>query len=88
MKESSAGVIDELILRYPVLASCRLSVEAALDILVRSYRAGGKVLVCGNGGSASDAEHICGELLKKFKKFHELPGRPLYGVRCLPRRSL
>ena len=73
MKESSAALIDELTLRYPELASCRLSVEAALKVLVKSYRAGGKVLVCGNGGSASDAEHICGELLKKFKKYRAVP---------------
>jgi D-sedoheptulose 7-phosphate isomerase len=73
MKESSAALIDELTLRYPELASCRLSVEAALEVLVKSYRAGGKVLVCGNGGSASDAEHICGELLKKFKKYRAVP---------------
>ena len=73
MKESSIALIDELMLRYPKLAPCRSSIEAVLDILVKSYIAGGKVLVCGNGGSASDAEHICGELLKKFKKFHAVP---------------
>ena len=73
MKETSVALIDELMLRYPELASCRLSIEVALDVLVKSYRAGGKVLVCGNGGSASDAEHICGELLKKFKKFRAVP---------------
>ena len=37
------------------------------------FRAGGKVLVCGNGGSAADAEHICGELLKKFKRHRAVP---------------
>lgn len=37
-------------------------------MLLETFRNGGKVLVCGNGGSAADAEHICGELLKKFKK--------------------
>jgi phosphoheptose isomerase len=73
MKESSIALIDELMLRYPKLAPCRSSIEAVLDILVKSYIAGGKVLVCGNGGSASDAEHICGELLKKFKKFRAVP---------------
>ena len=73
MKETSIALIDELMLRYPKLASCRSSIEAVLDILVKSYSTGGKVLVCGNGGSASDAEHICGELLKKFKKFRAVP---------------
>ena len=73
MKETSIALIDELMLRYPKVASCRSSIEAVLDILVKSYSTGGKVLVCGNGGSASDAEHICGELLKKFKKFRAVP---------------
>lgn len=45
----------------------------AYDVLLESFRAGGKVLVCGNGGSAADAEHICGELLKKFKKHRAVP---------------
>ena len=40
----------------------------AFGVLLSLFRAGGKVLVCGNGGSAADAEHICGELLKKFKR--------------------
>ena len=42
-------------------------------MLLSSFRSGGKVLVCGNGGSAADAEHICGELLKKFKKRRGIP---------------
>ena len=42
-------------------------------MLLSAFRASGKVLVCGNGGSAADAEHICGELLKKFKKHRRVP---------------
>jgi len=49
-------------------------VKGALDLLLESFRSGGKVLVCGNGGSAADAEHICGELLKKFKRHRAVPG--------------
>lgn len=45
----------------------------AFDVLLSLFRAGGKVLVCGNGGSAADAEHICGELLKKFKRHRRVP---------------
>jgi phosphoheptose isomerase len=45
----------------------------ACRMICDCYRAGGKVLVCGNGGSASDAEHIVGELLKKFKKHRNIP---------------
>ena len=67
------SIIDELVARHPALGPCRSDIEAALDALVAAFRAGGKVLVCGNGGSAADAEHICGELLKSFRKRRALP---------------
>ena len=66
-------MLDELFIRYPSLEGCRDSISVALEILLAAYRSGGKVLVCGNGGSASDAEHIVGELLKKFKKHRDIP---------------
>lgn len=59
--------------RRAELGGCRKEVESAFEIIAGSFRRGGKVLVCGNGGSAADAEHICGELLKKFKKRRDLP---------------
>jgi phosphoheptose isomerase len=66
-------VLSELFEERPVLEPCREDILAAFELLVSSYRAGGKVLVCGNGGSASDAEHICGELLKCFRKARPVP---------------
>jgi D-sedoheptulose 7-phosphate isomerase len=66
-------VLCELFEDRPVLEMCREDILAAFELLVSSYRAGGKVLVCGNGGSASDAEHICGELLKCFRKARPVP---------------
>jgi phosphoheptose isomerase len=65
--------LDELFSRRPELLPCAADIAAALETLLATYRAGGKVLVCGNGGSAADAEHICGELLKKFKKHRAVP---------------
>ncbi len=73
VKISSAEIIDELFRRHPALEPCRDAVASACSLLLESCRAGGKVLVCGNGGSAADAEHICGELLKKFKKRRDIP---------------
>ena len=73
MKDTTCKIFDELYARYPALAECRCSVSAAFEMLLAAYRSGGKVLVCGNGGSASDAEHIAGELLKKFKKHRDIP---------------
>ncbi|MGQ9780551.1 MAG: D-sedoheptulose-7-phosphate isomerase [Bacillota bacterium] len=73
--ERSAGerVLRELVGRAPVLASCLHALERALGILIASFRAGGKLLVCGNGGSAADAEHIVGELMKGFRHPRPLP---------------
>ena len=58
--------MTELIERYPELEACREDIYAALNIIIEAYRIGGKVLVCGNGGSAADSEHIVGELMKGF----------------------
>lgn len=60
--------IKELIERYPVLASCEKEIRAASDAIIESYKNEGKLLVCGNGGSCADSDHICGELLKSFIK--------------------
>ena len=58
--------MQELISRYPALESCREDIEKALCLMVETYKKGGKILVCGNGGSAADSEHIVGELMKGF----------------------
>lgn len=64
--------IDLLAERYPSLESARNDIVAAYLLLEESYKNGGKLLVAGNGGSAADAEHIVGELMKGFK----LPRKP------------
>jgi D-sedoheptulose 7-phosphate isomerase len=51
---------------YPELRVCEESISGAIELIMNCYRSGGKVLVAGNGGSAADAAHICGELLKGF----------------------
>ena len=60
--------IEVLVMRYPALSACQDDIAAAFDILVDCYAHGGKLLVCGNGGSAADSEHIVGELMKEFKR--------------------
>lgn len=59
-------IFDELFKRYPSLETSRENIWAAYEILCECYENGGKVLVCGNGGSAADSEHIVGELMKGF----------------------
>ncbi len=65
--------LNELITRYPELESCRSSILAAAAVMQESLSAGGKLLICGNGGSGADAEHWAGELLKRFCKTRPLP---------------
>ena len=66
IKPSTYAAADTLIARYPALESCAADIRAAIAALCACYRAGGKLIVCGNGGSAADAEHIVGELMKGF----------------------
>jgi D-sedoheptulose 7-phosphate isomerase len=65
--------LEELVGRYPQLAPCRQDIQAAYDLLAASWSAGGKLLVCGNGGSAADSDHIVGELMKGFLLRRPLP---------------
>ena len=59
--------------RYPMLAGMREEIELVFCIMKDSYEKGGKLLVCGNGGSAADSDHIVGELMKGFYKQRKLP---------------
>ncbi len=58
--------IDEVLERCPALAGLRREITRTVEAICACHHAGGKVLVCGNGGSAADAEHIVGELVKGF----------------------
>jgi len=59
--------IELLVERYPSLAPIKEDIVAAYLLLAESYQNGGKLLIAGNGGSAADAEHMVGELMKSFK---------------------
>lgn len=64
--------LDLLIMRYPHLECCKGNIIIAFEFIRDCYKNGGKLLVCGNGGSAADVEHIVGELMKGFKKARHL----------------
>lgn len=64
--------IDLLLQRYPSLESVKESIIKAYLLMEECYLNGGKILIAGNGGSAADAEHIVGELMKGFK----MPRKP------------
>ena len=68
MKDSAKRYIEELVNKYPDLDSQKDNIENAIQVLIDSYKNGGKLLVCGNGGSSADSQHIVGELMKGFLK--------------------
>ena len=61
------SILNDLADRYPNLQICKDDIKKAYDLLSQCFAGGNKLLVCGNGGSAADAEHIVGELMKGFK---------------------
>lgn len=60
--------LKRLLERYPALCGMKEEIERAYGLLETAYSQGGKLLVCGNGGSAADSDHIVGELMKGFYK--------------------
>ena len=71
MKTSSKRCLEDILIRYPALETCFENIMKSSEIIIECYKNGGKLLLCGNGGSAADCEHIVGELMKGF---------------CLPRK--
>lgn len=67
MNDQQNRHIDTLIERIPRLLGCRQDINDAYVLLKKAYSNNRKLLVCGNGGSASDSEHIVGELMKEFR---------------------
>ncbi len=65
-------MLNELLKRYPCLESAREDIVKAENTLITAFKSGNKLLICGNGGSCADCEHIAGELMKGF-----LSKRPL-----------
>jgi D-sedoheptulose 7-phosphate isomerase len=66
LRPRSKQLLEDLGIRYPLLADVTQGVINAVETICQCHNSGGKVLLCGNGGSAADAEHIVGELLKAF----------------------
>lgn len=65
-------MLNELLLRYPQLVVCKDDIEKAANTIIECYKDGGKILLCGNGGSCADCDHIVGELMKGFLKLRPL----------------
>jgi D-sedoheptulose 7-phosphate isomerase len=66
-KLSEQEILDEMVTSYPVLSDIQADVRKAYEVMRDSYRYGGKLLICGNGGSAGASDHIACELLKTME---------------------
>ena len=66
MKKNTETMIEEFKEDYPEMKSLEYELRYIIGEVVNRIKKGGKILVCGNGGSAADSEHIVGELLKEF----------------------
>lgn len=67
-------IIRGLIRRYPILKANENDIYKAFELMKKSFVTGGKLLIAGNGGSASDADHIVGELMKGFRLSRKVDG--------------
>jgi D-sedoheptulose 7-phosphate isomerase len=60
--------LKDLLSNYPQLLPLKSEISRAAESLIKCYHNGGKLLICGNGGSSSDSGHIVGELMKSFEQ--------------------
>lgn len=79
--------VKELIERYPSLECCGGDVGNAIKELCACLGGGGRVFLCGNGGSAADATHIVGELVKGFKKKRPIDYQTAYQLKKVDPQS-
>ena len=83
LKQSTMDHLEDLLWRYPALEDMSDIITQASEMICTSYYDGGKVLVCGNGGSAADSEHIVGELMKGFVLRREVPQQDIDCLRAV-----
>ncbi len=72
-KQADNYYLQKLVKRYPLLAMVEDAIWESYELFVDCYEHGGKLLIAGNGGSAADAEHMAGELMKAFLKNRSMP---------------
>lgn len=77
MKDSTESILQDLVKRYPRLNSCHDGIDLAVEAIITCYKNDSKVLTCGNGGSAADAQHIVGELMKGFTLPRKINGHEM-----------
>lgn len=79
MKNRTTAAFERVYQRYPAIERCGDAIVRACDLLVEVFGNGGSLLLCGNGGSSSDATHIAGELAKSYL-LRRPPGREFFAA--------
>lgn len=75
-------ILDELLKRYPILCNCSDDINNAVNTIISCYNNDGKLLLCGNGGSSTDCDHITGELMKGFLKKRPVSDKKRQEMKC------
>jgi D-sedoheptulose 7-phosphate isomerase len=76
LERARAHLLESAEIKRQVAEECLHSILAAADLIAETFRSGGKVLLCGNGGSAADCQHMAAELVSRLTKDFERPGLP------------
>lgn len=84
LKPTEQAILDGMLKRRPDLLACVESLLLLHAALVTTYKKGGKLLACGNGGSHADATHIVGELCKSFERRRPVPAPLVLKLQELP----
>ena len=71
-----AHLLESAEVKRQMVETCVDSILAAADLIVETFRSGGKVLLCGNGGSAADCQHLAAEFVNRLTMEFERPGLP------------
>ena len=75
MKNIEIQLSESARVKELMISSCTQSIQNAADLIISSIRMGGKVMWCGNGGSAAQAQHLSTEIIGGLRR-HDLPPHP------------
>src|SRR5690349_1907241 len=69
-------LLESAEIKHKVAADCLESIMKATQMIIDTFEKGGKIMICGNGGSAADSQHMAGELVCSLNKSINRPGLP------------
>jgi len=75
-----AHLFESAEVKRQMVETCMASILAATDLISETFRSGGKLLLCGNGGSAADCQHMADEFVSRLTKDFDRPGLPIIAL--------